>query len=162
MKQDFCRTYQVIGFSVRLARALGFCVGRSYWSCHQQVACSPSLFVSHSLARSLLYSFLPNNFVFRCGKANDATAVGIYTTVTSLLPLSIQPARPSLSTFQVSLVICHNIVADDRTGDFLFLSHSLGVLIGQNNANIELPGLYFHSTQLSKIKTLLSLLPGLL
>ena len=81
MKQDFCRTYQVIGFSVRLARALGFCVGRSYWSCHQQVACSPSLFVSHSLARSLLYSFLPNNFVFRGGKANDATAVGIYTTV---------------------------------------------------------------------------------
>jgi hypothetical protein len=75
--------------------------------------------------------------VFRGGKANDATAVGIYTTVTSLLPLSIQPARPSLSTFQVSLVICHNIVADDRTGDFLFLSHSLGVLISQNNANPE-------------------------
>ena len=81
--------------------------------------------------------------MFRGGKANDATAVGIYTTVTSLLPLSIQPARPSLSTFQVSLVICHNIVADDRTGDFLFLSHSLGVLISQNNANIELPGLVF-------------------
>lgn len=96
-----------------LARVLGFCVGRSYWNCHQQVACSlsRSLVASHSFARSLLHSSRPYN----CGgKANDATAVGI------ALPFQLDHVCLLFQLFKSPQLICHNIVADDRTGDFPF------------------------------------------
>jgi hypothetical protein len=51
-KKILSTEYQLIGFSA-VCLALGFCVGRSYWNCHQQVACS--LVASHSLARSFLH-----------------------------------------------------------------------------------------------------------
>ena len=74
-----------------------FCMSaarRSYWSCHQQVACSLSL--------SLSLSFSTSHALGRTVPPDPSAGANDATTVFSLF-------------LSLSLVICHNIVADDRS-----------------------------------------------
>jgi hypothetical protein len=103
MRRKYCR----LNINL-LAFLCVFGSGLLCWTFILELSSASSLFPCRlSLTRSFLSPYSPYN----CGgKANDGTAVGI--------PF---PIGPSLSTFQVSQLICHNIVADDRT----FLSLSL-------------------------------------